>query len=258
MARSELILLVPFLVVPLVWTTRDHSWQERLRWLGAAVAAALIVIAPWTVYNTTRFVHPVLLSAQFDPLLASANCQSVYYGDLQGYFDIQCAIAIAKKDGLTLPDGLPKYDESQEDVVYRREALAYVRAHLSRLPVVEGVRLLRIVGLYKTSLYVRADAYVEGRNPVWISWAALYSFWALALLSIAGAVVLRRREHGPPVYPLLAPIVVVVVTVVVTYASTRFRTTAEPSLAVLAAFAIDVAIEAAIARLRGNYASAKN
>ena len=54
--------------------------------------------------------------------------------------------------------------------------------------MVEGVRLLRIVGLYKTSLYVHADAYIEGRSPVWISWAALYSFWALALLSIAGAV----------------------------------------------------------------------
>jgi hypothetical protein len=120
------------------------------------------------------------------------------------------------------------------------------------------VRLLRIVGLYKTSLYVRADAYVEGRDPVWISWAALYSFWALALLSVAGAFALRRREHGPPVYPLLAPLVVVVVTVVVTYASTRFRTTAEPSLVVLAALAIDAALEAAIVRLRSNYASARN
>ena len=76
--------------------------------------------------------------------------------------------------------------------MYRREALAYVRGHLSRLPTVEGVRLLRIVGLYKTSLYVRADAFIEGRNPVWISWAALYSFWVLALLAIAG------RRRAPP------------------------------------------------------------
>jgi 4-amino-4-deoxy-L-arabinose transferase-like glycosyltransferase len=254
LARSELILLVPFLVVPLVWSTRDRAWQERLRWLGVSVVAAAIVIAPWTIYNATRFVHPILLSAQFDPLLASANCDSVYYGDLQGYFDIQCAVAIAKKEGLTLRD-----DESQEDAVYRRAALAYVRGNLSRVPVVEGVRLLRIVGLYKPSLYVRADWYVEGRDPIWISWAALYSFWALALLSIGG-VIGRRRASGrgpddraPPVYPLIAPIVVVLVTVLVTYASTRFRTTAEPSLAVLAAVAvltpIDTAIETARRRL---------
>ena len=123
--------------------------------------------------------------------------------------------------------------------------------------MVEGVRLLRIVGLYKTSLYINVDTVVEGRSPHWISWDALYSFWALALLSIAGAFALRRRAHAPPLYPLLAPIVVVLVTVVVTYASTRFRTTAEPSLVVLAALAID-ALEAAIVRLRSNYASARN
>jgi len=253
LARSELILLIPFLVVPLVWATRDRVWQERLRWLGVSVVAAAIVIAPWTIYNTTRFVHPILLSAQFDPLLASANCDSVYYGDFQGYFDIQCAVAIAKKEGLTLRD-----DESQEDAVYRREALAYVRGNLSRLPVVEGVRLLRIVGLYKPSLYVRADWYVEGRDPIWISWAALYSFWALALLSIGGVIGLRRAparaadDRAPPVYPLIAPIVVVIVTVLVTYASTRFRTTAEPSLTVLAAVAILATIDTARRRLQGS------
>jgi len=41
---------------------------------------------------------------------------------------------------------------------------------------------------------------------------------------------------------LIAPIVVVLVTVLVTYASTRFRTTGEPSIVVLAAVAIDAAI----------------
>jgi hypothetical protein len=183
----------------------------------------------------------------------------VYFGRLQGYFDIQCAIAISDKQHMADEEGLPRYDESQEDVVYRREALAYVRGHMSRLPAVEGVRLLRIVGLYKTSLYVRADAFIEGRNPVWISWAALYSFWLLALLSIAGGVILRRRR-AVPVYPLVAPIVVVFVTVVVTYASTRFRTTAEPALVVLAAVAVDAAIQRVVGRGRrsGVYASARN
>ena len=246
LARSELILLVPLLVVPLAFLTRDRSWETRLRWLGASVLAAAVVLAPWTIYNSTRFVHPVLLSAQFAPLLASANCNSTYYGPLQGYFDIQCAAAIEKKAGLTLKD-----DESQEDVVYQRAAVDYVRGHLSRLPQVEAVRLRRIVGLYRTGLYVRADAFIEGRSPVWISWAALYSFWSLALLSVAGGFALRRRSparyrHRIPVYPLVAPVVVVFLTVVITYASTRFRTTAEPSFVVLAAVAIDAAIVAAL------------
>jgi 4-amino-4-deoxy-L-arabinose transferase-like glycosyltransferase len=241
LARSELILFVPLLVVPLACSTRNRPWPVRLRWLGASVLAAVAVLAPWTVYNTTRFVHPVLLSAQFAPLLASANCNSTYDGALQGYFDIRCAAAIDHKDHLTLKD-----DESQEDIVYQREAFAYVRTHLSRLPVVESVRLRRIVGLYRTSLYVRADALIEGRSPVWISWAALYSFWVLSLLAIPGVFALRRRKT--PVFPLVAPIVVVVVTVLLTYASTRFRTTAEPALVVLAAVAVDAAISTIVVR----------
>jgi hypothetical protein len=159
-------------------------------------------------------------------------------------------MAIADKEHITLAD-----DESQENAIYRREALDYIRGHLSRLPEVEGVRLLRIAGLYKTGLYVRADWYVEGRRPYWITWSGLYSFWILTVLAVAGAVVWhRRRANAPPMYPLLAPILVVFVTVLVTYASTRFRTTAEPSIVVLAA----VAIDAAWVRLRGSQVAARN
>jgi hypothetical protein len=66
----------------------------------------------------------------------------------------------------------------------------------------------------------------------------MYSFYALALLSIAGALALRRR-HTVPVFPLLVPPVMVLVTVVTIYASTRFRASAEVSLCLLAALAID-------------------
>jgi 4-amino-4-deoxy-L-arabinose transferase-like glycosyltransferase len=250
LARSELILFVPLILVPLLWSTRDVARKVKWQWFGASVLTAAIVVAPWTIYNTTRFAHPILLSAQIDPLLASANCDSVYYGKFQGYFDITCAMAIADKEHITLAD-----DESEENAIYRREAVDYIRGHLSRLPEVEGVRLLRIVGLYKTGLYVRADWYVEGRRPYWITWSGLYSFWVLTLLAVAGAVVWRRRRaNAPPMYPLLAPILVVVITVLVTYASTRFRTTAEPSIAVLAA----VAIDAAWVRFGGGQASARN
>jgi 4-amino-4-deoxy-L-arabinose transferase-like glycosyltransferase len=249
LARSELLLFLPLVVIPLVWATRDVVRKVKWQWFGVSVLAAAILIAPWTIYNATRFTHPILLSAQIDPLLASANCDSVYYGEFGGYFDINCAIAIRDRNHIT--DAL---DESEENVIYRREALDYIRGHLSRLPEVEGVRLLRIAGLYKTSLYVHADWYVEGRRPYWITWSGLYSFWGLALAAIAGAVVWRRRRaNAPPMYPLLAPFVVVVITVLVTYASTRFRTTAEPSLVVLAA----VALDALWVRLRG-YASARN
>ena len=101
LARSELILLVPLRrgsarvdrPATAACARSCDGWARRCWRRGR-------VIAPWTIYNSTRFVHPVLLSAQFDPLLASANCDSVYYGELQGYFDINCAHAIANKDRL--------------------------------------------------------------------------------------------------------------------------------------------------------------
>jgi asparagine N-glycosylation enzyme membrane subunit Stt3 len=84
-----------------------------------------------------------------------------------------------------------------------------------------------------------------------VTWAGLWSFYGLALLSIAGTfVLLRRRDPGLPVLPLLAPIVVVVVTVLATYASTRFRSIAEPSLAILAAVALEWLVRGIFLRAR--------
>ncbi len=247
LTRSELILLVPMLVLPLALGTRDRPMGERLRWLGAATLAALFVIAPWSIYNATRFDHPIILSAQAGPLLSAANCDSTYYGGFQGYFDIRCTMEVDRREGITEKD-----DESVEDKVNRREAIEYIRGHLSRLPTVERVRLQRLVGLYHPSLYVHQDALLEGRE-LWVSWAALWSFYGLALLSIVGAVVLvRRRDGRVPLYPLLAPIGAVIVTVLLTYASTRFRAIAEPSLAVLTAVAIDAILRAVFRTRRGS------
>ena len=232
LARSELVLLVPILVVPLALLTRDQPWKQRWKWLGVAAAATAVLIAPWSIYNATRFAHPILLSAQIDPLLAAANCDSTYYGPLNGYFDIQCNAAVDARAGLTDRD-----DESQRGIADRRAALRYIHGHLDRLPYVEGVRALRILGLYHPQKQIVTDTFVEGRDE-WVARDGLYTFWIVGVLAIAGAIVLRRRRTVP-LYPLLAPVGVVVVTVLVTYASTRFRSTAEPVLVVLAALAVE-------------------
>jgi 4-amino-4-deoxy-L-arabinose transferase-like glycosyltransferase len=238
LTRSELLLLVPLVVVPLALRTSERPRRDRFVWLGASVLAAMLVIAPWTTYNATRFEHPVLLSAQIGPLLASANCDTTYYGAFQGYFDIRCQRAVNEREGLTDAD-----DQSTTDIVDRRAALEYIRKHLHRLPTVERIRLLRIAGLYHPTFYVHVDSLLDQRELT-VSWAGLYSFYALALLSIPGVIVWWPRRKRIPVSPVVAPLVVVVITVMVTYANTRFRTTAEPSLAILAAVAIDAAIRA--------------
>jgi 4-amino-4-deoxy-L-arabinose transferase-like glycosyltransferase len=234
LTRSELLLLVPLLVLPLAFA-RERTWRDRLVALAAGSIAAVVVVAPWAGYNATRFEHPVFLSAQIGPLLSAANCDSTYYGIFRGYFDVTCTMEADRRAGITADD-----DQSEMDLANRREAWRYIRGHLGKLPDVEAVRLLRIAGLYHPSEHVTIDSFVEGRER-WAAWAGLAGLWVIEALAVAGAIVLHRRRTVP-VWPLLAPVGVVVVTVLVTYASTRFRAAAEPALVVLAVVAVDAAI----------------
>jgi 4-amino-4-deoxy-L-arabinose transferase-like glycosyltransferase len=246
LARSELILLVPLLVAPLGLLVRSAAFRRRARLVAVGAAAALVVIAPWVGYNIVRFRHPVYLSSQFDSLLASANCDSVYYGPGTGYFSIPCAAAVAKRHHLT-----NEMDESEQAIVFRRAAVEYIRDHQSRLPIVAAARVGRILGVFHPSHQLAADVVVDGRE-VPVSRAALFSFYSLTLLSFAGVIVLRRRGAAP-VFPLIAVLVMVVLTVALTYGDTRFRAPAEVVLAILAAVAVDAGISAVSARRRDRH-----
>jgi 4-amino-4-deoxy-L-arabinose transferase-like glycosyltransferase len=229
LARSELILLLPLLVLPLACWTRDLDLGQRLQRLALAGLAAIVVIAPWSIFNVTRFKHPIYLSAQFDALLASANCNDTYSGRLIGYFSVSCAAAAGRRYHV-------KGDQSEQAIGYRRAALDYIRHHEARLPVVIAARLGRTLELYRPGQNLQLREYLD-RVEKSVARAALLGFAALALLSVVGAIIMRRRRVV--LFPLIGPIAIVIVTVVVTYASERFRTTAEVMLVVLAAVAID-------------------
>jgi 4-amino-4-deoxy-L-arabinose transferase-like glycosyltransferase len=243
LARSELILLLPLLLVPLALLARPVQLRQRLRFLGVGALATVVVIAPWVGYNMVRFKHPVYLSSQIDSLLASANCDAVYFGEATGYFSIPCSAVVDKRHHLTI-----EMDQSEQAIVFRHEALDYIRDHQSRLPIVVAARIGRVLGVYRPSHQLATDEAVEGRE-IPVARATLFSFYALSLLSIAGGFVLRRRR-AVPVFPLLAVLALVVLTVAVTYGTTRFRAPADVVLAVLAAVAVDAGLTALAARLR--------
>lgn len=234
LARAELILLVPLIVVPLAVVTRDVETRQRFRWLAVAVLTSLVVVAPWVGYNLTRFRHPVLLSSQFEPLLSSANCDDTYYGDLLGYFSYRCNTEIAARHHLKAST-----DQSVAAAKFREEALDYISDHKERLPVVVLARIGRTLGIFRPGSGLRLDEFFDRRESE-VAHAALYSLYALLVLSAAGGVILRRRRIT--VFPLLAGPAVVLLTTTVTYANTRFRTSAEVGLAVLAAVAIDAGV----------------
>ncbi|HEY3723728.1 MAG TPA: glycosyltransferase family 39 protein [Acidimicrobiia bacterium] len=246
LSRAELVLIIPLLVVPLAVLAPGPTRRQRWAGIGAGLLAALVLMSPWLVFNLTRFEKPELLSTSFGPLLATTSCDQVWNSDNKSYFSIACTVAIQKREGK------PGDDESQLDAIYRHAGLEYIKHHKHQLPGVVAARAAAIVGLYHPDLQIRIDSSrgVE-KSELAIARAIMYTFYALAVLAIVGAVVLRRRRTAP-VFPLLVPPVVVMVTVIIGYAAMRFRAPADLALCILAAVALDAAINAATGRGRGS------
>jgi 4-amino-4-deoxy-L-arabinose transferase-like glycosyltransferase len=228
LTRSELLLLLPFVVVPLLVFTRTLDVRKRLKWLAVSGLATVVVLAPWVGYNLTRFKHPVLLSTGYEVTLLTASCDTTYYGPLLGYWSQDCGIVTPPRD-----------DQSQRALAYRRAAFDYIGNHKERVPIVVAARWGRITGLFRPTQQVRLDYVVEGRER-WVAWSSLGMFYVIASLAIAGAVVLRRRRV--PVYPLVALPVIVLISVAMTFATNRYRAIAEGALVLLAAVAIDAGV----------------
>ena len=241
LARAELIFLVVLLAVPLVAFHAEMLRADRLRQLAVVLAATTLVIGPWCVYNLTRFERPTLLSTGFGLALDSSACDAAFYGPFTGYWSRDCVLAAAARSGL--PEDA---DRSVLEAAHRKDATEYLRAHLSRLPVVMLARVGRTTGLFQLRQQAALDSFVGGRER-WFAWTAWWSFFAAALLAIAGGVVLRRRRV--PVFPLASLPVLVVITTAVFFGLVRYRAIAEVSLVVLAAVAVDAAVRAVSASI---------
>src|SRR5204863_154152 len=67
MSRAEAVTLFPLLVIPFAFLVtrrgdRKVNWKRGIRYALAACIAGGLLMAPWLLYNLTRFEHPVLVS----------------------------------------------------------------------------------------------------------------------------------------------------------------------------------------------------
>jgi 4-amino-4-deoxy-L-arabinose transferase-like glycosyltransferase len=229
LTRSEQILDFPLLVVPLIWSTRLIRRRLRVAWMAMSVAALLIVVAPWTIYNLGRFQRPVFLSTN-GGIWVAGNCNGAYAGPRIGFYD--CRLRDAPKD------------ESFSDTKALPIAASYAKHHLSRLPLVVFAREGRAFGYWNPFQQAMLDNAWQHVSPffgaptsVWVYDLRLISYWILLAPAVVGAVVLRRRRVL--LYPLLAFVATIVITVALTYGETRYRAAAEVTLVILAAAGID-------------------
>jgi 4-amino-4-deoxy-L-arabinose transferase-like glycosyltransferase len=225
LARSELVLLIPALLWPVAIVATKPATRQKLAAAGIGTLVALAVIAPWTAYNLTRFKHPVILSSQLEPTLAGANCVDTYHGPMLGLLTLTCLNGIS---GDT--------DESVNEAILRPRVWHFVMTHKSRVPIVVAARVGRVTGLYAPRQQINVDVILEGRERR-LARAGLLNSYLFEVGAIAGFFLWRRRRV--PRWPLLVLPSIALFTVVVTYGTNRFRASAEVSLVVLTAIAID-------------------
>lgn len=236
LSRSELILLLPLLLVPLAVLAKGVPAGRKLGSLAAGGATALAALAPWVGYNLSRFDEPVYISTNFGSTMAAANCDSTYYGDLIGYKDYGCIHETFLAAQARTPDW-DRLDGSGQERPVRREVFGYIGDHAGRVPVVMAARVGRALKVYGVSQEIDYDDKIHDQDR-WVVYAGLASWYVVAGLAVAGAVVLRRRREVP-VFPLLVVPAVVLMAVAITFAQTRYRAPTEPAVVILAAVAID-------------------
>ena len=233
LARAELILFVPLLGLVVALTARA-SRGDKVAFALVAMVTTAVVVGPWVAFNASRFNDSAFVSTNDGIALAGSYCDNVFSGAGIGL------TAISGPDAC-IDNPPPPGDQSQVEAVYRKRALHYMRTHLRRMPIVVAARIGRTWSLYRP-LDMVAFNKGEGREA-WVTRLGLVVYYPTLLAAIVGVVVMWRRRARRALWVLLVPAIAVTVGVAVTYGQTRFRAAAEPSLAILAAVGVMVAIE---------------
>ena len=224
LTQSQTLLLLPLIAVPCLFVLRSATLRRRAALVSVVCAATLVTITPWVAFNLSRFKSPELLGTGAGLVLSWSNCDDTYYGERLGYY-FPCYLAASG-------------DESVVDYKLRRRGLDYISTHQSRLPLVVLAREGRTWGLFRPAQQIRFDHTEQIlMRATGASWAALLSYYVLAVASIFGWIILRRSRV--PTFPLMALVGNVIITVAVTHGQFRYRAPAEVTIVVLSAVALD-------------------
>ena len=235
LCRAELLTYLP-LVAGVILLKTNLSWKERiLRYVSIGIASVLIM-SPWIIRNLLSFEEPVLLSDGAGTVLVQANCDSTFFGENLGYWDLSCGQPPPYgSDGTLL-------DESQRDRVVRNRAFSYTNENKSRLiTTVSPARIGRMWGVFHPIEQLHRDTLAD-RRSFNISYFAYIQYLLLLPLSLYGFFKLWKRSRtNLLIISMWIPIATF--TAASAFGNTRYRTAAETSIVLLASFAIGFLIE---------------
>jgi 4-amino-4-deoxy-L-arabinose transferase-like glycosyltransferase len=211
LAHTEALLLMPLLVLPAAWRPRSGRGTRT----AVAITTCAVVLAPWVIRNVVVF-NRLTLATNSNTVIAGANCRQTYYGPDIGWWRLDC-----NSERRT-------FRELVQGDANIHPALRYARRHLTRLPVVAAVRVLRTFSMYQPLR--------EGNGQIrrrWFDAVGLALYYAILLLAAVG---LRRMRAWR--WPLIALICVSLIVSVVDSGLPRLRIPADVSLILLAALAL--------------------
>lgn len=242
LTRAEGLFFAVVLVIPLAIGLRSLAANRRVLLATIAVGVAALVVVPWTIRNAVRLHAFVPISNNIGTAVDGANCDLTYSGTQIGLWRETFSQfgnsarrrpqAEACFEGFDI--GKRGFEEAAVANKHRSDGIRYARDHLSRAPLVVGVREVRTWGLYAPRQQIDFES-LEGRPQRWQG-VGTVMYWVLLPLGVVGVVLLYRRRVR--VWPLLSTVVVVALTTAFTYGQQRFRVAAEPSLVVLAAVSV--------------------
>ena len=228
LTRTDLVALVVLVGLPLGLLVKGVTWSVRLRSLAVMGVIALLVVGPWVGRNLSLFGHTVVLSEDYGPVVAGANCATTASGDLEGWWSPTCLARV--------PDTGQAPAVTTADQVH--VGRVYVTDHLGSSVGVAAVRLGRLWNVYRPLQAVNLE--VGTGRPAWVSRLGLWYFYLLVPSAVVGALVLRRRRLL--LFPFLALILLSSVTAVLAFGDARFALESDVAMAMLGGVALDVLV----------------
>jgi hypothetical protein len=239
LVRPVSAVIAPFLL--LLWWGRGA--RAALWRLGVVLAAAVVVLVPWSIRSTIVMDEPVVLSLNFGDNL----CLGHNPGATGGFGDLGAHCFTA--EGLRRPEAETRRNSENID-----RALAYIREH-------PGETLRRTPSKLRYTLRDDSDglhlAEDFGSRPLFsddtrgLLRATATGFYAVVgVLAVGGGVVLLRRRHHARALFLIVGGLAQLISPLVTFGDPRFKMPLYPTLAVCAAVAV-VALWEARARTEG-------
>lgn len=217
---NGILLLLP--VVAGLWTVRPRLSRRALAAPAVAAVVSIAVLSPWLVRNAL-VVHRVTTSTAAGFSLAGT------YNEASRHHPAWPAVWLFAPAPYASIYLLP-ISEAEMDRRLRAAALAYIRAHPAYVAEVGFWNTVRFLDLSPS--FTRYVMEVEADVPGGLADLERFTFWAIALLALAGAA--SRFGRSLPRFVWLVPLVMWASSVFV-WSSSRYRQPLEPLFVMLAA-----------------------